>query len=111
MSADGMFERLSDRIDASEVGAASTPFTMAELLDLPDLEMRVARLVLRAEAAMTVEQITDAIDGAPTDVAAAVGSLSLRGILDVTDDVVRMGSVRRTSRIGPGGIFGRLGDL
>jgi len=111
MSGEGLFKRLSAQINEAEGTPSESPFTMAELLDLPDIEIKIARTVMRAEQPMSVEDLAAALDIATPAVVAAVGSLSLRGLVETADGVVRMASVRRSRRIEPGGIFGRLGDL
>ena len=109
MSTEGMFSRLNGRLDDSD--EVETPLTVSDLLDFPDDERAIVRHILRAQAPLTVSELADELGQPVHGIATLVGSLSMRGVVAITDGQLKISPLHRTARVSPGGMWGQLSDL
>jgi hypothetical protein len=109
MSADGMFNRLGDRLAQNEL--AEAPLTMSDVLDLPDEQLTIVRQVMRSSDPMTPAQVAESLGWSLPEVERPLGDLSLAGIVEVIDGVIKVSPMQRTARTTPGGLWTTLGEL
>ena len=96
MSTEGMFSRLNGRLDDSD--EVETPLTVSDH-------------ILRAQAPLTVSELADELGQPVHGIAKLVGSLSMRGVVAITDGQLKISPLHRTARVSPGGMWGQLSDL
>jgi hypothetical protein len=104
----GIFDRLSEQVDNPE--ESGEKFSIADTLELPDDERALVGVVIRA-GSMTLAELAAELKADEQDVAKMVGSLSMRGMVMLTDGVVSPSPMKKTARIKPGGLFDTLGDF
>ncbi|CAB4859402.1 unannotated protein [freshwater metagenome] len=104
----GIFDRLSDQVDNSD--ESGEKFSIADTLELPDDERALVGVVIRA-GSMTLAELAAELKADEQDVAKMVGSLSMRGMVMLTEGVVSPSPMKKTARIKPGGLFDTLGDF
>ena len=109
MSAEGLFNRLGDRIAQNE--GAEAPVTMSDLLDLPDDQRSIVREVMRSKDLMTPAEVAGSLDWPLSDVERLLGDLSLQGMIEVVDGRIKVSPMHRTTRATPGGLWGLLEEL
>ena len=111
MSGHGMFGRVGAQVQQAEAATAAPAFTISDLLDLPEAQLQVARAVLRAPELMSISSMAAALGLEEASVTDTVGALSMRGVVEVNNGLIKLCAAQRTSRVGPGGLFSLLGDL
>jgi|694.fasta_scaffold61316_3 predicted transcriptional regulator len=104
----GMFDRLSEQVDNPE--ESGEKFSIADTLELPDDERALVGVVIRA-GSLTIAELAEQVGSGEDEVAKMVGSLSMRGMLMLTEGVVSPSPMKKTARIKPGGLFDTLGDF
>jgi len=109
MSTEGMFGRLTGRMDDTD--EVATPLTVSDLLEFPDDERAIVRHILRAPTPLTVTELAAEL-GEPADtVAKLVGALSMRGVVAAVDGKLKISPMHSAARVSPGGLWGQLNDL
>jgi len=104
----GMFDRLSEQVDNPD--ESGEKFSIADTLELPEDERALIGAVIRA-GSMTLAELAAELKADEQDVAKMVGSLSMRGMLLLTEGSVSPSPMKKTARIKPGGLFDTLGDF
>ncbi len=109
MSGDGLFGRLADRL--ADEDTATTAFTMAEILELPDDERTVLRHMMRRATSPTLSQLAAELAAAVPDLDATLAALVGREALVIDGDIVAVATIALNRRMTPGGLWDRLGNL
>ena len=109
MSTEGIFSRLNGRLDDSD--EVEAPLTVSDLLAFPDDERTIVRHILRAPTPLTVSVLAAELRQPADGVAKPVGSLSMRGVLAITDGHLTIAPLQRKARVSPGGLWGQLSEL
>ncbi|MCX6419231.1 MAG: hypothetical protein NTU50_07415 [Actinobacteria bacterium] len=104
----GMFDRLSGKVDNPD--ESGEKFSIADTLELPDDERALIGAVIRA-GSMSLAELAAELKADEQEVAKMVGSLSMRGMLLLTEGSVSPSPMKKTARIKPGGLFDTLGDF
>jgi hypothetical protein len=109
VSGDGLFGRLADRL--ADEDTATTAFTMAEILELPDDERTVLRHMMRRATSPTLSQLAAELAAAVPDLDATLAALVGREALVIDGDIVAVATIALNRRMTPGGLWDRLGNL
>jgi hypothetical protein len=113
----GLFGRLSQRLGEDDAGAVDEAgdtgptFSMSDLVDLPDDERSLARLVLRSDGPQQLDDLAAALGWSRETLERCADALQTRGALEIVSGTLRPASSWRTRRPAPGGIWSRLGQL
>lgn len=109
MSAGGIFDRVATHLDAAADREAH--FSMAALLSLSDEERAVVRNVMRSDSPQTVAQVADSLKTPESEIASTVGSLSMRGVIELRKGSLYLTPIERPHHSHPGGFWSNLDDL
>ncbi len=109
MSGGGIFDRVAMHLDAAADPEAH--FSMAALLSLSDEERSVVRDIMRADSPQSVAQVAETLKVPVSDVASTVGSLSMRGIIEIRKGSLYLAPIERPHHSRPGGFWTNLTDF
>ncbi|MEI6571272.1 MAG: hypothetical protein WCO36_07570 [Actinomycetes bacterium] len=109
MSGGGIFDRVATHLDAAADPEAH--FSMASLLSLSDEERAVVRDIMRADSPQSVAQVAETLKVSVNDVASTVGSLSMRGVIEIRKGSLYLTPIERPHHSHPGGFWNNLNDF
>ena len=109
MSSDGLFDRIEGRIEERE--GDQTPLTMSDILDLPDDQLALMRLVLRSAEPLTPDEAAAGLGWDTDRTQRIVGDVSFTGMIDLVDGRIKVAPMKRSTRSTPGGMWRALDDL
>jgi hypothetical protein len=109
MTSDGMFDRLGTRISDND-GEANPP-SMSDMLDLPNDQRELMRIVLRSREAMTPELAAGELGWDSKLTSRVIGALSFSGMIELVNGCIQIVPMQRVTRKSLGGIWGALDDL
>ena len=109
MTSDGMFDRLGTRISDND-GEANPP-SMSDILDLPNDQRELMRLVLRSREAITPELAAGDLGWDSKLTARVIGALSFSGMIELVNGCIQIVPMQRVTRKSLGGMWGALDCL
>lgn len=109
----GLFQALNARIEGAETDVASPQpvMNMMALIELPAIQRRLVRHLLRSDGPVTRDQCAEELDLDPSQLAATVAELTMIGLISESALGLKAVPGWRSSRLPPGGLWSSLADL